>query len=188
MKQAKRLNLNIVLAITCVLLLFVCLTINYTGAWLVDDDTINFTVQVDAINIQLKQGSRELTSMDNNIYLGIDVLQGDTDYEVGVTLTNKEDDVGYFVRYKVVAQVDGGIYNINNCVDTELYKGNDGWIYVSSSSTPVQMTSGQTVTLIKSINLPSSAGEGKFSIQLLKGKFFRLYLYVQGSPLASFTA
>lgn len=187
MKQ-KGLKLNVLLAVTTLLLLFVCLTINYTGAWLADEDTISFTAQVDAINIELKQDTRTLTSTDNNIILGTNILEADTEYDVNVTLTNKETNTGYFVRYKVVAQVNGTVYNINNCITTSLYKNSNGWIYVGTTSTPTQMTAGQTATLIDSIKIPATASTGELSISALQGKFFRLYLYVQGSPVSDFSS
>lgn len=188
MKQTKGLKLNVLLAVTCVLLLFVCLTINQTGAWLTNNDSVSFTAQVDAINIELKQGDRVLSSNDNNIYLGTDVIEADATYNINLTLTNKEENEGYFVRYKVVAQVNGAVYNINDYITTSLYKHTDGWIYVGSSSTPVQMSSNQTETIISSITIPATADSGKLSISTLQGKLFRLYLYVQGSPVNDFTA
>lgn len=166
------------------MLLFVCLTINYSGAWLVADDTVYFTAQVGSINIQLNQGEREITAQDNNIYLGTNVIEKDTDYTLNITLTNKEEYEGYYVRYKVVAQINGEVKNANDIVSTSLYKSADGWIYVSQTATLSAMTGGQTVTLIDSINISSTLD---WDLSSYSGKLFRLYLYVQGSPVSDFT-
>lgn len=191
MKQTKGLKLNVLLTAICLLLVLVCLLVNYTGAWLSSKDTVSFTAQVDAINIVLKQDDRELTTADNNIYLGTDVIEADTQYDVNLTLKNNEQNEGYYVRYKVVAQVNGTIYNINNyiTVGEGLYKNADGWIYyVSTGSTAKAMPAGLELTIMDDIEIPSTASSGQLSISTLQGKFFRLYLYVQGSPSNTFNA
>ena len=190
MKQTKGLKLNVLLTAICLLLVFVCLLINYSGAWLTSKDTVKFTAQVDAINIVLKQDARELTSANNNIYLGTNIIEADKDYDVNITITNNEQNEGYYVRYKVVAQVNGTVYNINNYITfgSGLNKNADGWIYVASGTTPKAMTSGQILTIMDSFKIPATASNGQLSISTLQGKFYRLYLYVQGSPLSTFDA
>lgn len=180
---------HIILITMIVLLIFATLTLGSTHSYLTDESTISFTAQVANINITLKQDDRPLTSTDNNIYLGTDIIEGDHTYTTNVSLINNETSTGYYVRFKVVAVVGGTAYNINDYITTPFYKDTDGWAYntaSSSSSTPKALEANQTKVVLESFKIPTTASAGKLCTSNMQGKNFKLYLYVEGSPSASF--
>ena len=194
-------KLNIVLIAIALLLVFVVGRVKFgnTNSWLVDKDKVGFTVTVANINIKVNQTItqtvdqegeqieqqvvREITTADNKIYFGTNILEADKWYDLNVTISNDELGSGFYIRCQALAVIDGTTYNINNCITNQLYKDTDGWMYTTQSSTSatrVQMTKGETRDLIDTITFPSSV------IGSLEGKHVSLYLYIEGSPSQNF--
>lgn len=149
-----------------------------THSWLVDRDDVGFVVSVADINLAVKQDSRAIEN-GGNIYLGTQTIEADKTYTLNVTLTNIEEDDGFYVRCQAMALIDGKTHNINSLVTNSLYKASDGWMYVTSGaqdSTHRQMTSNETVTIINTITFPSSL------VATMQGKHVRLFLYIEGNP------
>lgn len=180
---------NILLVAINLLLICIFAFIGKTYSYLTDQQSITFIASVSNINIVLKQDDRILTSEDNNIYLGTNLIEADHTYTLNVSLQNNENSQGYYIRFKAVAVVNGIIYNINEYITTPFYKNSDGWAYnteSSTSSTPLPLSSMQEKILIQDITIPNTAQSGELSISNMQGKNFQLYLYVQGSPSIDF--
>ncbi len=193
MKQLKISKVNILLTAIVALLIFVAgfNLIGLTGSWLEDNEEVVFNTQVTGINIVLKQNDVEIT--DNKIKIPTNIIEADTTYDMNVTITNDENTKGYYVRFRVVALVNGTQYNINNLIATDFYKHpTDGWMYHTAnpaSSTLTQMdantSASSTRRLLTSFSVPSTAETG-LSIANLQGKHFRLFMFIEGSTTETF--
>ena len=190
MKTKTNNKLNILLIATVLLLVFVMAFrwFNQTGAWLTVNEDITFVVDVKDISIIVTQDDGEGTrTIVNNgkIYTGVKVLEGDVRYDIeDVSITNTEAGNGYYIRCQVIAIVNGTEYNINNLVETDMYKNADGYMYhtaSSSSPTATPMATGSTKDIIKAFTIPKTADTG-LSIGNMQGKHVRFCLYIQGSP------
>ena len=191
-KQKSFTQFNILWVAISVLLIFViAMHIGGTGSWLSKDETIVFKTQVVGININIqqtlnkgKEGESTVEIVDGGpISLQTNIIEADTDYPLDVTVTNGESGLGYYIRYKALAMVNGTEYNINNLIDTDFYVKTDGWAYHTASSgsaTPTQMAANSTRNMLNSFRIPSTAGSG-LSIGTLQGKHFKLYIYIEGS-------
>ncbi len=194
MKQKSFTQFNILWVAIAVLLIFVtAMHVGATGSWLSKDETIVFKTQVVGVSMNVQQtlnkgneGESSVEIVDGGtISLQTDIIEANTDYPLDVTVTNDESGLGYYVRYKALAIVNGTEYNINNLIDTDFYVKNDGWAYHtanSSSSTPTQMNAKSTRNMLNSFRIPSTAGSG-LSIGTLQGKHFKLYVYIEGSAI-----
>lgn len=199
--KTKTSKFNILLVVTIVLLVFVVCTqfAGKTGAWLKDDDELVFTINVSAISIQVKQGDRDIKD-GGLLHTGTSLIEGDKEYSFeAMTISNKEEGVGYYVRFKAIAKVNGVEYNINDYITSDFYNNTtDKWMYYTASktnSTPIQMPKDNVATdvdeslktLISAFTIPSTnADNNKLSTSKMQGKYFRLYIYIEGSPSSSF--
>lgn len=178
---------NIVLvAMTLLLLFVVCFTqMGITGSWLVDKDTIGFKVSIGEINIKVYQGEREVAD-EGMIYLGTDVLEAGVSYltteSAIVTVKNEEKGEGYYIRFQAIAMVNGVAYNINQCIKgTDFVNktiANQGdWLYsVDGEGENVEMEPESSLIMLKNIQF------SKAFVNTVQGQYFKLYLYIQGSP------
>ena len=149
-----------------------------THSWLVNRDDIGFVVNVADINLAVKQGERQIPN-GGNIYLGTQYIEAGATHTLNVTITNLEEEDGFYVRCQVLATSGGETYNINSLVANNLYKANDGWMYITSgadNSTHRKMTSNETVDIINSITFPASLVENN------PGANVKLFLYIEGNP------
>ena len=183
MKTKTSNKLNIVLVIITLLLIFVAgaSAFGKTNSWLTDTDEIGFVVNVADIDIVVKQNARQIEN-GGQIYLGTDVLEGGKTYDLNVTITNSEDEKGYYIRCQAFAVIDGTTYNINNCITNDLNR--DGtWMYVYNTSTNArrQMAGSETLYVIDTLTFTANFVNG------LQGKYFKLYLYIEGSPVSDFS-
>lgn len=156
--------------------------IGQTNSWLKDDDDIGFVLNVQAINLVVKQGEREIT--DSYIYLGTDLIEGDTEYVLNVTITNNEIGKGYYIRSQAFAVVNGVTYNINNYIVSDL-KADGKWLYsVDSNNNKVAMApsgeDGSVLNLITSVTFPQEF------INAVQGQYIKLHLFVEGSATGTF--
>ena len=190
MKTKTSNKVNIVLIAITLLLLFVVgvSSIGKTNSWLTHSDQIGFEVYVPPINIVVEQTVNGSTrEIDNNqyIYLDTDYIEANHTYPLNVTITNKEEGLGYYIRCQAFAIVDGVTYNINNCITGDFYKRSDNWMYsVNSNNENTAMASfgndGSTLTLIESVKFPPSF------IDLVQGQHLKLYLFIEGSATGTF--
>ncbi|MBQ3502187.1 MAG: hypothetical protein IJA72_00785 [Clostridia bacterium] len=199
--KTKTSKFNILLVAITLLLVFVACTqvVGKTGSWLKDDDDLAFTINISAISIEVKQGTRKI---DNNglLYINTDIIEGDETYSFdAMTICNKEEGTGYYIRFKAIAKVNGNEYNINDYITSDFYKNANGWMYYTAnkqSSEPIQMPKDDASTtgvdesqkiIISELKIPStSADSTKLSTSTMQGKYFRLYIYIEGSPSSSF--
>ncbi len=200
--KIKTSKFNMMLVVTIALLVFVVCAqfVGQTGSWLKDDDDLYFKVNIAEINIDVKQGQRKLSN-DDLLYIGTSVIEGDTAYAFdSMTISNKEEGAGYYIRFKAIAKVNGIEYNINDYITSEFYNNTDGWMYYtanSRSAVPIQMPSDNPGTdideslkiIISSFTIPSITDNNtKLSTDKMEGKYFRLYIYIQGSPSSQFNS
>lgn len=177
-------KLNILLLAITLLLVFVVgyKALGQTNSWLINKDEIGFTVNVSGINLVVKQNGTQISN-NGNISLGTDIIEASEEYDLNITIKNEELGDGYFIRSQVIAVIDGAVYNLNDCVDGDLYNDTDGWMYITQSkqsSARTQIAKDETKTIIDTIVFPESF------IQELQGKHLKLYLYIEGSPVEDF--
>lgn len=198
-------NHILLVAIMLLLVFVVCFnTFNTTNSWLKDSDQIEFTVNVNDISIAVKQGTREIENDGTGkIYLGTNFIEADVkcDFE-DVLVVNNETAKGYYIRCQVFARIGEKVYNINNCIENDLYKSSDGWMYYTEitndviTTTPKQMegkdlensTKG-VVTIMESLTLPSLLEDNvDDSLDVyfsdFQGQLITLHLYIEGSAIA----
>lgn len=194
---------HILLVAIMLLLVFVsCLnTFGKTNSWLKFEETIEFSVAVNDINIAIRQGAREIPNDGTGqIYLGQNFIKADEkcDFE-DVAVVNKEMAKGYYIRFQVFIRIGERLYNINNCIETDLYKNSDGWIYYTENVNGVEKSkqmeamdpedeSKGVVTIIKSFTLPDLLEDNAGTSQdvyfsNLQGQMIRLYLFIEGSAI-----
>lgn len=186
-------KLNILLIAITVLLIFVaCINaVGITGSWLEDEDEVSFTINISAINIEVKQEDRPINNNDQ-IYIGTNIIEGDKTYDEfkNVTISNKEDVAGYYIRFKAVAKVNGIEYNINEYITSEFYNAGEWMHYTANaqSSTLIQMpVENSEKVIISGFKIPSVANDNtKLSTSIMQGKYFRLFIYIEGSPSSTF--
>ena len=199
--KTKTSKLNILLIAIVLLLVFVASAqlMGQTGSWLKDDDDLTFTINISSINIEVKQGTRRIDN-DGLLYIGTDLIEGDETYTFdAMTICNKEEGSGYYIRFKAIAKVNGVEYNINDYITSDFYKNANGWMYYTlnkESSEPIQMPKDDKSTLdvdesqktiISALKIPKENGDNtKLSTKTMQGKYFRLYIYIEGSPSSSF--
>ena len=198
MKTKTSNKFNIWLIAITLLLLFVAgvSAFGKTNSWLVDSDDVGFVLNVDEIDITIKQGDRQINNK-GYIYLGTDVILPDTEYltktttgtivDNSVTITNNEIGMGYYIRFQAIAVVNGASYNITNCINTSdfAYKEvTDGaWMYsVDENNNNIAMTAGETLTLMQDILFPENF------VNLIQGQYFKLHLFLEGSATGDFTS
>ena len=196
--KIKTSKFNMLLVAIVMLLVFVVSTtfIGQTGSWLKSEDDVVFTINVSAISIDVKQGSRKI---ENNglLYTGTSLIEGDKAYTFEeMTVSNKEEGTGYYIRFKAIAKVNGTEYNINDYITSDFYNAGE-WMYYTStktSSTPIQMPKDNISTdvdeslkmMISGFTIPLTSSGGKLSTNTMQGKYFRLYIYIEGSPSSGF--
>ncbi len=149
-----------------------------THSWLVGRDDVGFVVSVADINIAVKQGERVISN-GGNIYLGTNFIEGGVTHTLNVTITNLEAEEGFYVRCQVLAVGGMFTYNINSLIGNNLYKADDGWMYVTSgaqNSTHRKMTANEQITLINTVTFPAELVEQQ------PGTNVRLFLYIEGNP------
>ena len=191
-------KLNIVLVAIMLLLVFVGIFnfLGRTNSWLIDDDTINISVQVSDIDIEVRQGER-LIDNEGSIYLENQFIKADQkcDFE-DVNIHNKEVAKGYYIRCQLFAKIGDKLYNINSCVENDLYKSTDGWMYYTGNSAtkdakqldPMdeQDATKGVVPIIKSLTIPDLLEDNADDNQDVyfsqnQGKTFVLHLFIEGS-------
>ena len=198
MKTQTSNKLNTLLVAIVMLLVFVAgaRALGGTNSWLTDENKVKLQLSVVGIDIAVKQGSREVTNGES-IYLDASYIEAKT-YDIeDVKTTNNEEGDGYYIRFQVLAVVNGTSYNINSNVTTDYNTTNGNtvtnfyssgeWLYYrggASGSTPVQMSSNQTQSILTSVTIPTTLGS--VNIAELQGKHVRLYLYIEGSPSSNF--
>lgn len=187
-------KLNILLIAITLLLVFVALanSINQTHSWLEDSDEIGFELNVASIDIDIKQGTRSITS-GGYIYLGTDTILANTEYLTGdssVTVTNNEIGSGYYIRFQAFAVVNGVTYNINQFISTknansvdDFIINNDGWMYSRDTDStedgyqPMISTESNT----QSLYIISKLVFNEAFVETLQGQYLKLHLFVEGS-------
>jgi len=176
-------KINLLLLAIVMLLVFVSgAKIMDTYSWLTSGDKTGFVVSVADINLIVKQDSRVIQN-GGNIYLGTEIIEADKVYNLNITITNDESGSGYYVRCQVLALIGGVTYNFNSRVTNNLYKDNDGWMYITSgptNSTKRQMAEGEIVQVINTITFPSNI------VDSMQGKNVKFFLYIEGYPTNSF--
>lgn len=187
-KASNKLNI-LLIAITLLLLFVACVSaIDTTHSWLEDDEEIGFHINVKAISIEIKQGERII---DDTGYISLDptgsgvkYLEANKTYTLNVTITNKEEGVGYYIRCQAFAVVNGVTYNINNCITGDFYdhpEDGQAWLYsVNAEKENTAMTQMQTLTLIESVKFPQSF------IDSVQGQYVKLHLFIEGSATDTF--
>ena len=182
-KTSNKLNI-LLIAITLLLVFVACVSaFGSTGSWLTNSDEVGFKVMVEDINLKVKQNGVEIENQ-GYIYLGTNVIESDTDYSLGVTITNAETKgTGLYIRFQAIALINGVENNINDYITTSnFYKEGDGWFYsnISGSSTRTTLAPGAERTMMEKANFPSSF------LSQHQGKYFKLFLYIEGSPDGAF--
>jgi len=78
--------------------------------------------------------------------------------------------------------IDGKTYNINNCITNQL-KMDGEWMYSydTTKSTRRVMTGGETLSVLDTVTFSKTFVDG------IQGKYFKLFLYIEGSPLSDFS-
>ena len=180
-----------------------------TNSWLVDNDTIGFNVNVQEINIIIKQGDRQITDK-GYIYLNTHLIESNTKYltntlttttdgegnsvttgeDNSVTITNDETGAGYYVRFQAIAMINGVAYNINHFITTTDFVNrqdtdNSWWMYSvddKNATTPVNSAMQANTTLIMMQDLQFSDN----FVSKVQGQYFKLYLFVEGSANGQF--
>jgi len=129
----------------------------------------------------IKQNSRTIED-GGQIYLGTDIIEGGKTYDLNVTITNDEEEDGYYIRCQAFAVIDGKTYNINNCITNQL-KMDGEWMYSydTTKSTRRVMTGGETLSVLDTVTFSKTFVDG------IQGKYFKLFLYIEGSPLSDFS-
>lgn len=198
--KAKTSKINILLIVTIVLLVFVACTqfIGQTGSWLKDEDELSFKINISDISIEVKQATRKISD-EGLLYIGTNLIEGDKQYTFdAMTISNKEQGSGYYIRFKAIAKVNGVEYNINNYISSEFYNGGEWMYYTQNSESPTlipmpkdnattQDVDESQKTVISSFTIPSTSGDNtKLTTNLMQGKYFRLYIYIEGSPNNTF--
>lgn len=180
-KSGNKLNM-LLMAITLLLVFVSGIKIMDTHSWLINRDEIGFVVSVADINLVVKQGERIIEN-NGNIYLGTEIIEADKPYTLNVTLTNVEEENGFYIRCQAFAVIGGKTYNINSFIDNDLYKANDGWAYLTqdaSNSTHRTMAGNEVLTIIDTVTFPSAL------VDSMQGKNVKLFLYIEGNPTDSF--
>lgn len=195
---------NILLVAIVLLLVFVAGAnwFGQTGSWLTDKNQIGFWLNVEGVDITVKQGGRAIDNRTGFVYLGTDLIESNTKYltntlqtivdeETGeettngednsVTITNNETGVGYYIRCQVIAVVNGVSYNINRCVTTTDLTPSGKWLYNMDGENRVAMTAGQTLTIMQDVVFPKS-----FIEETVAGQFIKLHIFIEGSATGVF--
>ena len=191
-------KLNICMVAMLLLLIFVCV-FNFfgkTNSWLVSSDGISMSVQVANIDIEVKQGDR-LIENEGYIYIGTQSVNADEKYEFDdITVHNNELTSGYYLRCQVFAKIGDKLYNINNCIENDLYKSADGWMYytvdkLTSEAKQLEAKDAQDLTkgvvaIIKSFTIPDLLEDDQDDskdvyFSAIQGKVFTLHLFIEGS-------
>lgn len=191
-------KLNILLVAIMLLLIFVGV-LNFfgkTNSWLIANDTINISVAVSEIDIEVKQGDRVINN-EGFMYLGSKYIESDTTYDFeDISLHNNEVTKGYYIRCQVFAKIGDKLYNINNCVSNELYKATDGWMYYTGNSQikvakqleakDEQDPTKGVVPIIKTLTIPNLLEDNIDDTKDVyfsdcQGKVFTLHLFIEGS-------
>lgn len=194
MKTKTSNRLNILLSAITLLLIFVAManSISQTHSWLEDDDEIGFVLNVATIDIEIKQGTRTITS-GGYIYLGTDTIQANTEYlteDNSVTITNNEIGSGYYIRFQAFAVVNGVTYNINQFISTkntnsidDFIMNNDGWMYSrdTDSTEAGYQPMISTENSIQTLHLISKLVFNQAFVDALQGQYLKLHLFVEGS-------
>ena len=191
-------KLNILLIAITMLLIFVAAFnfLGQTNSWLVADDTIKISVAISEIDIEVKQAER-LVESEGYIYLGTQVIKANEKYDFDdVNIHNNEMTKGYYIRCQLFMKIGDKLYNINNCVENDLCKSSDGWMYYTGDSQSkdakqLEAKSEQDATkgvvpIIKSLTIPNvledNADDSKdVYFTDYHGKVFTLHLFIEGS-------
>lgn len=205
MKTKNGNKVNILLIAITLLLLFVVGINSFgkTNSWLVDQDIIGINVHVGKIKLIISQNGQEIED-DGYISLGAEIIEAGKTYLTdtrntvnGVTtgednrvvILNDEKGAGYYIRFQVIAMVNGVAYNINECIESDFYNrqvANEGyWLYSvddKTAQTPVNraINSKETLVLIEDLEFSQSF------VDLVQGQYFRLHLYIEGSADGNF--
>lgn len=195
MKQKTNTKFNILWIAVIILLVFATIThVGATGSWLSKDQEVVFNVTVQGIDMRVEQtlnkgGVSESTVEILNggtISLSTNIIEADTEYPINVDIINNESGLGYYVRYRARAVVNGVTYNINNLIQTDFYVNNsDGWAYHtadSSSAVPTPMAANSTRNMLISMTIPATANSG-LSIGTLHGKHFKLFVEIESNGI-----
>lgn len=203
--KAKVSKLNIVLVAIVLLLIFVAMFnfFGQTNSWLVANDTIKISVAVSEIDIEIKQGGRSVAT-EGFVYLGTQFIEADTTYDFeDIKIHNNEKSKGYYMRCQVFAKIGDKLYNINNCVENDLYKSTDGWMYYTGGSEikdskqldaqDLQDPTKGVVPIIESLTIPNlledDADDSKdVYFSDYQGKVFTLHLFIEGSAAKYYIA
>lgn len=191
-------KLNILLVAITLLLIFVAAfnLFGQTNSWLVANDTIEISVAVSEIDIGVKQAERTVGN-EGFIYLGTQFITANQKHDFDdVNIHNNEITKGYYIRCQLFAKIGDKLYNINNCVENDLYKSSDGWMYYTSGSQSkeakqLEAKSDQDATkgvvpIIKSLTIPDlledNADDSKdVYFSSCQGKVFTLHLFIEGT-------
>lgn len=198
--KAKISKFNIVIVAITVLLIFVAAfnLFGQTNSWLVAEDTISISMAVSDIDIEVKQGDRSIDD-EGFICLGTQFVGADKTYDFeDVNIHNNELAIGYYIRCQLFIKIGEDLYNINSCVENDLYKSSDGWMYYtndSQSKDAKQMESKSdqdatrgVVPIIKSLTIPDLLKDNvgdtdDVYFSNYQGKLFTLHLFIEGSAL-----
>ena len=168
-----------------------------TNAWLRITEDVTFTVDVNQINISVRQGARTIPNDGTGlIELGTNVIEADVKCDfTDVEIVNNEKAKGYYIRCQVFAIIGDEVYNINNCIENDFYKSSDGWMYYTTlnngqpTTTARQMDNKNVndatqgvVTIMKSLTMPNELASGVY-LKDIQGKVFTLHLYIEGSAV-----
>lgn len=191
-------KLNIMLVAITLLLIFVAVFnfLGQTNSWLVASDTIKISVEVSEIDIEVKQGERSVIN-EGYIYLGTQFIKADTTHDFeDVNIHNNEMSKGYYARFQVFAKIGDKLFNINNCVENDLYKSSDGWMYYTGGreikdakqleAKDEQDATKGVVPIIKSLTMPNLLEDNVDDSKDIyfndyQGKVFTLHLFIEGS-------
>ena len=183
MKTKSGNKLNMLLIAIILLLVFIYgINVTDTYSWLSNRDDVGFVVSVSDINLVVKQNSRIIRNGEN-IYLGTEIVEPDTTYNLNITITNDENGDGYYIRSQLLVVIGGTTYNINSFVTNNLYKSNDGWMYLTSGaqdSTKRIIAKQETIQVINTLTFPSSF------IDSMEGENVKLFLYIEGHSSNTF--
>lgn len=193
-------KINILFIAIMLLLVFVAgfTLFGKTHSWLRITEDITFTVDVNQINISVRQGSRIIPNDGTGlIELGTNVIEADVKCDfTDVEIVNNEKAKGYYIRCQVFAIIGDDIYNINNCIENDFYKSSDGWMYYTTLDTQNKPTTTArqmdkkndndatqgVVTLMKSLTMPNELASGVY-LNDIQGQVFTLHLYIEGSAV-----
>jgi hypothetical protein len=191
-------KLNILLIAITLLLLFVIGFNQFgkTNSWLIDSESIGFNVNVEEIDMTIKQGERQITN-DGYIYLNTSLIEADTKYltntgeDNSVTITNDETGVGYYVRFQAIALINGVAYNINHFITKSDFVNrqdddNGWWMYSvddKNATTPKNSAIEAKTTLVLMEDLKFSSN----FVSKVQGQYFKLYLFIEGSANGTFS-